>query len=78
MVCLLNHDANRPKTDPNAETFWIDLLIQNPLDSEVSLSNLSVAVKSSDSSPLNDVDVETIAEITLAASETRIVHFFFF
>lgn len=60
-----------------SETFWIDLAIHNPLDTEVNLSDLSVTVEEL---PLTDppsatsaVEVETIDDIILGAKEARTV-----
>jgi hypothetical protein len=59
------------------ETFWVDLAIQNPLDTEVNLSNLTVTVReitSTDSkSAMAYVDIEVIDDIILGAKETRTV-----
>jgi len=47
-----------------AETFWIDLSIHNPLESEVTLGDLTVVV---------EAETEVIDEVTLNPKETRLV-----
>jgi trafficking protein particle complex subunit 8 len=48
------------------ELFWVDLVLQNPLDTEVNLSNLTLIVQASHSDPTDDsVEVEIIKEVTL-------------
>jgi len=59
------------------EIFWVDLAIQNPLNTEVNLSNLTVTVRettSTDSkSAMASVDIEVIDDVILGAKETRTV-----
>jgi trafficking protein particle complex subunit 8 len=61
----------------SSETFWIDLAIRNPLDTEVNLSNLTVTVREPSSTDATAavayVDVEIIDDIVLGAKETRTV-----
>jgi len=47
-----------------AETFWVDLSIHNPLESEVTLGDLTVVV---------EADAEVIDEVMLNPKETRLV-----
>lgn len=54
------------------ELFWVDLVFQNPLDTEVNLSNLTLNVQASHSTD-DPVDVEIIKEVTLGAKETSLV-----
>lgn len=74
VVCLLCsgfiHAGNE---NCHIETFWVDLHVQNPLDTEITLTNLSVVVKSLDAKSSGVISVETIAEVTLFASEIRTV-----
>jgi len=63
-----------------SETFWIDLVVRNPLDAELSLANLTLVVRhvdgsrpESESDPLVDVDI--IEDVVLAPQETRTVRF---
>ncbi|KDR85341.1 hypothetical protein GALMADRAFT_234163 [Galerina marginata CBS 339.88] len=55
------------------ELFWVDLIMQNPLDAEISLSNVTLMVQgpdSSNSSPVEDfIEVEVIKEVTLGPKE---------
>lgn len=52
----------------------MDLVLQNPLDTEVNLSNLTVIVQTSDTDSIEDsVEVEIIKEVTLGAKETSSV-----
>ena len=57
----------------SVETFWIDLVLFNPLEAEVSLGNLTVVVREADSLDSSSfpvcVELETVHEITLAAKE---------
>jgi trafficking protein particle complex subunit 8 len=59
------------------ETFWIDLVLRNPLDAEVNLSNVTVILQESnarDSSSTNGfVDVELVDNVVLAPRESRTV-----
>ena len=47
-----------------AETFWVDLRIYNPLDSEITLGGLTVVV---------EAETEVIDEVMLNPKETRMV-----
>src|ERR1700721_1444599 len=64
------------------EQFWLDLVLRNPLDAEVNLSNLTIAVKckgvDESSSARTYVDVELIDDIVLGYRETRTVRWFCF
>lgn len=52
----------------------MDLVLQNPLDTEVNLSNLTVIVQTSHTDSTEDfVEVEIIKEVTLGAKETSSV-----
>lgn len=59
------------------DLFWVDLIMKNPLDAEVSLSNVTVVVQ--EKSPLEGstvrdfVEVETIKEVTLGPKATTSV-----
>jgi hypothetical protein len=56
------------------ELFWVDLVLQNPLDTEVNLSNLTLIVQTSHTdSTYDSVEVEIIKEVTLGAKETSSV-----
>ncbi|RDB28485.1 Transport protein particle subunit trs85-1 [Hypsizygus marmoreus] len=59
------------------ETFYIDIVLRNPLDAEVNLSNVTVTVRDSNamdpSSSIPFVEVEAIDDIVLAAKESRTV-----
>lgn len=59
------------------ETFWVDLVVRNPLEVEVSLSSLTVTVRDAsltdDDTPQEFIEVEIIEEITLGARDTRTV-----
>ena len=47
-----------------AETFWVDLSIHNPLESEITLGDLTIVV---------EAETEVIDEVTLNPKETRLV-----
>ncbi|KAF9056514.1 ER-golgi trafficking TRAPP I complex 85 kDa subunit-domain-containing protein [Panaeolus papilionaceus] len=50
------------------ELFWVDLVLYNPLDAEITLSNLTVVVqqgKQNDYTPVDFVEVEVLKEIVL-------------
>ena len=47
-----------------AETFWVDLSIYNPLESEITLGDLTVVV---------EAETEVIDEVILNPKETRLV-----
>ncbi|KAG9222665.1 hypothetical protein CCMSSC00406_0004579 [Pleurotus cornucopiae] len=56
------------------ETFWVDVVIENPLDAEISLSNLSITAQDSanqDSS--NHIEAEVVTEIILAPLENQTI-----
>ncbi|KAF9455059.1 hypothetical protein P691DRAFT_800071 [Macrolepiota fuliginosa MF-IS2] len=60
------------------ETFWVDLVLRNPLDAELNLTNLTLVVRDMDASQLEGesdqlVDVDTIEEVVLAPREFRTV-----
>jgi len=59
------------------ETFWVNLAMRNPLDTEVNLSNLTITVQESNSPNAESakafVDVEIISNVVLGARETRTV-----
>lgn len=55
--------------------FWVDLELNNPLDSEINLSNLTLSVMDSvtkEVSPIGVV-VESLEDVTLLPKETRSV-----
>jgi trafficking protein particle complex subunit 8 len=60
-----------------SEKFWVDLVLRNPLDSEVNLSNLTVVVEVSQAAyadpPDTFVELEIISDVILGARETRTV-----
>lgn len=53
----------------HSELFWMDLVMQNPLDAEINLTNVTLVVTATDPStsalPDDFVEVEIIKEITL-------------
>lgn len=59
------------------ELFWIDLNLQNPLDADISLANLSLIVQETtakgSSSTADFVEVETIKEVLLRPRESLVV-----
>ncbi|KAF8917701.1 ER-golgi trafficking TRAPP I complex 85 kDa subunit-domain-containing protein [Mucidula mucida] len=58
------------------ETFWIDISLRNPLDTEVNLSHFTVIVEEANLQPSTSkhaIEVETIDDIVLGARESRIV-----
>ncbi|KAG6911541.1 hypothetical protein DXG01_011843 [Tephrocybe rancida] len=59
------------------EAFYVDLVIRNPLDTEVNLSNLTVTVQEAKvqelSASTSFVEVEVINDIILGAKESRTV-----
>ena len=63
------------------ETFWVDLVVKNPLDVEISLSALTVSVREVANRDAHDapdfVQVERIDDITLGAKDTRTVSVMF-
>jgi hypothetical protein len=69
--------VTKTKTYQITENFWVDLVLRNPLDVDVNLSNLTVTVQASDSNPASDasesLEVEVIDDIHLNALESRTV-----
>ncbi|KAH8982598.1 ER-golgi trafficking TRAPP I complex 85 kDa subunit-domain-containing protein [Lactarius akahatsu] len=67
---------HRPGKASVNESFWVDLVVHNPFDSEVNLSDLTVVVAgppdSLDWTP-DLVDVEVLDEIVLDPRETRTI-----
>jgi trafficking protein particle complex subunit 8 len=64
-------------TKKYAEAFWVDLVIHNPFNAEVNLSDLTVIVTGhiAGSEWTQDlVDVEVLGEIVLDPKETRTVN----
>lgn len=61
----------------HTESFWVDLVLCNPLDVEVNLSNLTVAVEESEpdgsSSSKGGIEVEVAEEVILGPRESRTV-----
>ncbi|KAG5340621.1 hypothetical protein C0989_001063 [Termitomyces sp. Mn162] len=59
------------------EVFWVDLVLRNPLNTEINLSNVTVTVQECSaqdlSSPTSFVEVEVINDIVLGAKELRTV-----
>ncbi|KIY70143.1 hypothetical protein CYLTODRAFT_392434 [Cylindrobasidium torrendii FP15055 ss-10] len=54
------------------ETFWVDVSLHNPLDTEVNLSQFTVLVEESNSEgPSTSIDVETIDDVLLGPKESR-------
>lgn len=60
--------------DLETETFWFDVQLRNPLNADVTLSNLTVVVEDAQEGGIGDeADVEAIEELVLEALETRTV-----
>ncbi|KAJ7275176.1 ER-golgi trafficking TRAPP I complex 85 kDa subunit-domain-containing protein [Mycena haematopus] len=59
------------------ETFLVELVLRNPLDAEVNLSNLTIIVEESHSADISVsksfLDVEVLEELTLGPRESRTV-----
>ncbi|KAI0932025.1 hypothetical protein AcV5_004630 [Taiwanofungus camphoratus] len=59
------------------ETFWVDLVMQNPLNVEVTFSGLTVTVREAFSDDMNHVkdfiEVEVLDDIVLGAKDTRTI-----
>lgn len=59
------------------ETFWVDLVLRNPLDAEVNLTNFTITVRDALSDDPESskafVEIEVIDEIVLGSRETRTV-----
>lgn len=58
------------------EPFWVDIALQNPLDTEVALTNLALVVEASDKDTPwihKYVAVECVDEVVLGAKENRMV-----
>ncbi|KAH6916862.1 ER-golgi trafficking TRAPP I complex 85 kDa subunit-domain-containing protein [Coprinopsis sp. MPI-PUGE-AT-0042] len=56
------------------ETFWVDLQMLNPLDTDLEIANLELIVQGKDSAgPLPRVEVEPVHEVTLKAKESQTV-----
>ncbi|KAF9229138.1 hypothetical protein BS17DRAFT_742850 [Gyrodon lividus] len=58
------------------EPFYVDVALQNPLDTEVTLANLTPVIEAKDrdtSWAEENIDVESMGEIILRAKETRMV-----
>ncbi|KAG6878643.1 hypothetical protein C0993_001166 [Termitomyces sp. T159_Od127] len=58
------------------EIFWVDLVLRNPLNTEVNLSNLTVIVEGSNvqdtsASTISCVEVQVISDIVLGAKESQ-------
>ena len=72
-----SHRFNQHIFTHRAEPFWIDVVLRNPLNVEVTLSNLTVVVRDSkaeDPSVNADfVNVEVIEDLTLGARDSRTV-----
>ncbi|KAF9244569.1 ER-golgi trafficking TRAPP I complex 85 kDa subunit-domain-containing protein [Melanogaster broomeanus] len=58
------------------ETFWIDVALRNPLDTEVTLANLTPVLEAKNryaSWIEENIDIESFEEITLRTKESRMV-----
>ncbi|CAL1695522.1 unnamed protein product [Somion occarium] len=58
------------------ETFWLDLVVRNPLDVDVTLSGLTAIaeeVAAGEAGPSDLVEVEAVDDISLSAKETRTI-----
>jgi hypothetical protein len=59
------------------ETFFVDLVLRNPLDAELNLSNVTIVVKESHSDDASSsksfLDVEVVEDVTLGPRESRTV-----
>ncbi|KIJ68594.1 hypothetical protein HYDPIDRAFT_125323 [Hydnomerulius pinastri MD-312] len=56
------------------ETFWVDVTLRNPLDTEVTLANLTLVLEAQNQDSAwvaENVNVEVIEEVTLSAKESR-------
>ncbi len=75
VLLLSTCDRQGQSLRPPAETFWVDLILRNPLDTEITLSALTVVVRDSKSGdPVSEiVDVEVVDDITLNSRESRTV-----
>jgi hypothetical protein len=61
---------------PGVEMFWVDLVLVNPFDFEVDLSNLSMGVrefKRESPRSLEFIEIERHNRVALAPKETRTV-----
>lgn len=61
------------------ETFWVDLVLKNPLDVEVSLSALTITLRESSSTGEDTtqdfVQAEVVDDVVLGPKDTRTVRF---
>lgn len=78
MVTLpLFKDVERLTDYSILDLFWVDVIMKNPLDAEVSLSNVTVVVQEkspSEGTIISDfVEVEVIKEVTLGPKATTSV-----
>ncbi|QRW04932.1 ER-Golgi trafficking TRAPP I complex 85 kDa subunit [Ceratobasidium sp. AG-Ba] len=53
------------------EMFWVELSMYNPLEAEITLSDLTLTVDAHDGA---DVTVESLSEVVLRPRETRLLH----
>ena len=47
------------------ELFWMDLIIENPLDAEINVSNVTLVVNENLASADDFIEVEVVKEVTL-------------
>lgn len=58
------------------ELFWMDLIIRNPLDAEINLSNVTLLVKENVSNPASTddfIEVEVVKEVTIGPQSSILV-----
>ncbi|KAF9462100.1 ER-golgi trafficking TRAPP I complex 85 kDa subunit-domain-containing protein [Collybia nuda] len=57
------------------DVFWVDLVLQNPLDTEVNLSNVTILVQTSNTGPSQEdfLEVGIIDDVVLSAKELHTV-----
>ncbi|XP_006454644.1 hypothetical protein AGABI2DRAFT_182617 [Agaricus bisporus var. bisporus H97] len=60
------------------ESFWVDLVVRNPLDAELNLANLTLVVRDMNGTQPDDeshplVDVDVIEDVFLSPLESRII-----
>jgi len=64
----------RVPSNHNTELFWIDLKLSNPLDVDVTLTNLTLVVQDTVlNSTVDFVEVESIKEVLLHAKESTVI-----
>ena len=75
LLVVRNHITSWSQFEESLETFWIDLVVQNPMDAEVHLTNFTVTLREESVILPSEAiaQAEVISQIILGAREKQTV-----